>query len=93
MNTKEMIEVMQAFEDGKEVQSRYSESELGADWFEASDPCWDWDEFEYRIKPEPKEVWVNEYDGLRPVAYLTKADANFSSGEPTRTSVLYREVL
>ena len=51
MNTKEMIEVMQAFEDGKKIE--YS---IGNAWIRANCvPVWAWDRCEYRIAPEPKK--------------------------------------
>jgi hypothetical protein len=56
--TKEMIEVMQAFEDGKGVEAKGR----NVGWVLASNPIWDWRTFDYRIKPEPKVIYANEYD-------------------------------
>ena len=47
--TKESIRVMQAFVDGKEVESLY-----GGKWALACIPRWDWDDTDYRIKPTAK---------------------------------------
>ena len=53
--TKEAIRVMQAYLDGKEVQYRIkkcdSRSVLKPDWCDIDAPCWDFDGYEYRIKP------------------------------------------
>ena len=55
MNTKEKIEVMQAFEDGKDIQFRVIANGPSAEWNEWIDPRvphWDFSSFEYRIKPK-----------------------------------------
>ena len=80
MELKEMIKVMQHYEDGGEVE--YSDHKDGCtvesvetdfdDWEIAKHPCWDWKTYNYRIK-EPKqkvtiEKWLcrdnNGYDVL-----------------------------
>lgn len=51
MTTKEKIEVMQGYLDGKIIQKLYDDG-----WVDCSieeEPDWDWD-CDYRIKPEPK---------------------------------------
>lgn len=47
--TKEMIEVMQSFDDGKEI-----ECNNGYGWIPMSDPIWNWIGNDYRIKPKAK---------------------------------------
>jgi hypothetical protein len=44
--TKESIRVMQAYVDGKEVETMYN-----GIWSLAHAPRWDWDDHDYRIKP------------------------------------------
>ena len=55
--TKEAIRVMQAFVDGKEVQrhgKKWNPKEsLKPDWSDIDEPCWDFDNCYYRIKPTP----------------------------------------
>jgi hypothetical protein len=46
--TKEAIRIMQAFVDGKDVQSMYE-----GKWSLVHVPRWNWDDTEYRIKPTP----------------------------------------
>jgi len=55
--TQEMIEVMQAFCDGKQIQFLSNRSGV---WVQTENPCWAWAVFDYRIKPEPKEIWVDD---------------------------------
>ena len=53
MNTKEMIAVMQAYEDGKQIEGKLWHD---PDWYNVEKPLWDWDSFVYRIKPTKKPV-------------------------------------
>lgn len=48
--TKNLIVVMQAYVDGKQIQYTVAESEY---WADAKSPEWD-PNYDYRIKPEPK---------------------------------------
>ena len=52
---REAIKVMQAWIDGKEAQHRIkkcdSRSGLKPDWCDTDSPWWDFDSYEYRIKP------------------------------------------
>lgn len=66
MNTKEKIEVMQGYEDGKPVECNLlkrgvwtviEEMPIGEEG-----PIWDWYQNYYRIKPEPREFWLNIYE-------------------------------
>lgn len=59
MTLREKIEVMQAFERGECVEVRTDKTKSGT-WSVAIDPLWDWNNNDYRIKPEPKQVVVIE---------------------------------
>lgn len=55
MNRKEaaeLIPIIQAFAEGKEIESRCIKGDTSL-WYDDEDPSFD-DEFEYRIKPEQK---------------------------------------
>lgn len=52
MMTKEKIEVMQAYERGEEIEARLANYEDR--WGDANAPLWNWECFEYRIKPKEK---------------------------------------
>lgn len=60
-DTKYMISVMQACEEGKKIEYR---TWGGSDWWIAERPLWNWNNYEYRIKPEPKYV---PYDSVSEV--------------------------
>ena len=49
---KEMLPVLQAFVDGKTIESRCIKGDKSL-WYDDEDPSFDYD-FEYRIKPEPR---------------------------------------
>ena len=49
--TKEMIEVMRAYERGEKIEVCY-----GGDWKEIDLPSWSWGLRDYRVKQEPKFV-------------------------------------
>lgn len=52
MNIDEMIEVMQAYVRGEAIEV----SDKGADdWSEIKYPLWDWNSFEYRVKPKNRK--------------------------------------
>lgn len=53
----EMCKVMQAYKDGKKIE--YSSN--GKCWIEITEPIWDWDRCDYRVKPEPHFV---HYDSV-----------------------------
>lgn len=56
MNKNEMAAVM--LSDGP-WQCRRNDAATG--WRDAEHPIWDWMSYEYRVKPKPVEVFVNEY--------------------------------
>ena len=57
-----MIAVMQAAKEGKAIQSRYHQHPaIGEFWRDAHTPHWNWTAFDYRVKPEPRRIWLNWY--------------------------------
>jgi len=64
-----MVDVMQAYLDGEEVEWRRV---YGGDWFLCNElEIFQWDKYIFRVKPkEPKVIWLLEYpDGG--IAYTT----------------------
>lgn len=58
MNTKEKIEVMQAYLDGRKIQLRGKTLRFPK-WEDIEkEPEWNFINNEYRIKPEPIRKWV-----------------------------------
>lgn len=59
MTTKEMIEVMQAYERGEQIEYREAygsisnKDEWDDSWYEVDEPIWNWVDWDYRVKPKP----------------------------------------
>ena len=51
--TKALLPIIQAFSEGKTIQSRYITAETSL-WWDDDNPAFEDDNFEYRIKPESK---------------------------------------
>ena len=49
--TKEMIEVMQAYESGEQIECFNDEQ-----WKDVNNPIWDWLHNDYRVKPKKKYI-------------------------------------
>lgn len=52
--TKEMIEVMQAYERGEHIQVKTTNKKC--DWEDVKEPYWQWNFCDYRVKPKKKYV-------------------------------------
>lgn len=62
---KEMVDVMRAFDAGSIIQIKDVD---GADypcWSDVEHPCWNWRDYDYRVKPTPREfiLYVNDRTG------------------------------
>lgn len=97
--TQEMIEVMQAYADGKNIQSRPRIGGGGL-WSDVT-PMWDWSDCDYRIKEEPKTKTLYYYEctkqvhqesapSLGDVRILTRK-MNFSLGNPRGMELIKTE--
>lgn len=53
MTTKEMIEVLQAYEAGEDIEMKENK---GESWREVKWPFWIWENFKLRIKPKEKQL-------------------------------------
>ena len=80
MNTKEMIEVMQAYVDGKEIEFKPIGGDIDV-WI-TDVPMWNWNSCKYRVKQKPqrthKEIMSNWFlipgHGWRKVSILYSED-------------------
>ena len=61
VTTKEKIEVMQAFADGKEIERKYV---IDGNWEDCISPDWDWVRYTYRIKKGPEYIPFDNTDEL-----------------------------
>ncbi len=56
----ELWPIIKAFSEGKTIQCR-RDYVINDTWEDLDDPCFD-ATFKYRIKPEPRVIWVNVYE-------------------------------
>ena len=60
MELKEMIKVMQHYEDGGEVESK-TKNEDSTNWRPVEFPSWDWSKYTYRIEESNSEVTIEKW--------------------------------
>ena len=91
MTIDEMIAVLQGAKDGKMIQCN-----AGFGWEDTRCPGWNFDTVNYRIKPEPREVWHAVYSwGIGNTGFNTRASLERHvnlEGSNARAG-LFREVL
>ncbi len=78
--TKEdhILEVVQAFKDGAEIE--WQSTNYG-NWCPAESPKWDWENYDYRIKPKEPARWKpNNEDYWYLAECGTILDANHTKG-------------
>lgn len=52
--TKEMAEIMLAYERGEQIEFMSKDLRSSADWTTMTqEPEWNWSDFDYRVKPKP----------------------------------------
>lgn len=85
---KEYLPLVQALADGRVIEHKGR-----AGWYTADEPSFDFPPDQYRIKPEPKEVWFNRYEhGVTHGPYGSKEEAENNAAN-FATQVRYREVI
>ena len=74
MTVPEMIEVLQAFQAGKTIQScgRYADT---ISWSVVTSPHWNFEAYRFRVKPEPRTFWVVTHTGTPIDTFLRKEGA------------------
>lgn len=85
---KDYLPLVQALAEGKVIQLQYT----NGTWHKVEDPSFDLPAENYRIKPEPREIFVNEYKDRPNTTHHSKqsaASARMHGGVTRR----YREVL
>ena len=89
MTHDEMIAVIQADKDGKVIQYFCDAS---GRWIAAKTPQWDFQNTQYRIKPEPLECWVNVYEGVMRVHTSEAGAKEAAQSYALRVAVHMKEV-
>ena len=74
MTLNEMIDVLEAKKRGEIIQRQWKCCIVP--WSDDDDPLWNFEQCNYRVKPKPREWWINEYEsGSGLDRYATKAEA------------------
>ncbi len=60
MELKEMIKVMQHYDNGGEVEYK-GKNEEDTEWGLCDYPIWDWNIFKYRIKEQKQKVTIEKW--------------------------------
>ena len=79
---KALLPIMQAFSEGKTIQSKCITDDISL-WWDDNNPTFEVDDFDYRIKPEPKyrpfknaeECW-NEMQKHQPFGWVKYKDGS-----------------
>ena len=92
MTLEDKVKVIAAALNGDEVE--YRDSGYDDIWGACHDPAFDsFNRGEYRIKPQPKEIWVNEYEGGTSLHISEDIARNAALRTVQRVAVHYREVV
>lgn len=90
-NAKDYLPLVQALADGKTIQlkcgdGRWHDQNGGVSFaLEAEN---------YRIKPEPRDIWVNRYpNGMENGIFNTEHAAKLHRANDTAVQIRYREVI
>ena len=89
-NAKKLLPIITAFAEGKVIEWKNRDGV----WVAVDSPGFSYNPKNYRIKPEPKEIWVNEYPLGKVRAHDSEARARTSASPcAMRVAVRYREVV
>ena len=95
---RELLPIIQAFAEGKDVQFRNPVGMVGSDWID-DDEMSHFEIYEYRIKPEPREFWIQiqkSYDGNEKITgsgWIDKGDPTPEATGKMSTIIKVREVI
>lgn len=90
-NAKDYLPLVQALAEGRVIEHRGS-----GGWYQINNPTFQDPPSDYRIKPEPREIWVNHYANPCRLDQICdskeEADQQCARGELVR-QIRYREVI
>ena len=73
--TQQRIKVMQAYVNKEAIES--TPIGVASMWDDASEPCWNWSKYDYRVKPRDvyHDMYINTHLSGIKVAYRSQAEA------------------
>lgn len=88
MTNQEIIDVVRAHQEGKEIWYQ----EKGTDeWDRVTDPSWNFDEFNYKATEPPREFWINVYPN-RCIAHKSQHEASSNRSPGWMNTIHVKEV-
>ena len=92
---KELLPIITAFANGEEIQCRnQNSSESRMVFVENEFPRFEIEYYEFRIKPKPREFWINIYpSGVGFDCFDTEQKANLKAGSLRSECIRLREVI
>ncbi|KOQ78848.1 hypothetical protein ABW45_04560 [Stenotrophomonas maltophilia] len=88
-NAKAFLPLVQALAEGRVIEHRGS-----GGWYQLNNPTFQDPPSDYRIKPEPREIWVNRYpNGMENGIFSTEHAAKLHRANDTAVQIRYREVI
>lgn len=89
-NAKDYLPLVQALGEGKVIQIR---TDLSG-WKDFEEFSFEKPAENYRIKPEPRDIWVNRYpNGMESGIFNTEHAAKLHRANDTAVQIRYREVI
>ena len=89
--TAKLIEVMQAYVDGKAIEERVHPNYTPADnWRETNFPTWNCEAYLYRVKKEPRVFWTVIYSDKSFNSFGSKEDAEYEMQNYTSSEELIK---
>ncbi len=90
-SARDYLPLVQALVDGKTVEFRLEDENI---WRELPNLSFTYPLDQYRIKPEPREIWVNRYpNGMESGIFNTEHAAKLHRANDTAVQIRYREVI
>lgn len=91
-NARDYLPLVQALAEGKVIQGHMAYSVRWEDF--SGDISFDGPASDYRIKPEPREIWMNYYpNGAFGQVHDSEVEAYEARSNDTAKQVRYREVI
>lgn len=86
MTTKDMIEVMQAYERGEQIEYRIKDFMRDDEWYVQKEfPEWDWKTFDYRVK---KPSTYRPYKNIQEFLQAQKEHGIYLQEKETRCMIM-----
>lgn len=93
-NAKDYLPLVQALADGKVIQGFYRKSDNSGAWLDLEGSVvFDAPADQYRIKPEPREIWVNELPSVEEFGHHPTEKEARDCAVPGALTRHYREVI